>query len=143
MAPFGQFVCQPASMFIDFASVPQQFTYIWRWGWGVGGREKCVVSARTFTATHSFSIKLTDWHGADLLSCFTAWIIKEQIHRVCTILTRDNQCALCAHCFSARPSVEFQWGQPSNSSSAHWPTLRYAKRLRAPVRSRLELEAAN
>ena len=35
-------------------------------GFGVGG-EKCTVSTRTFSATHSFSIKLTDWHGAALL----------------------------------------------------------------------------
>ena len=33
-------------------------------GW-VG--EKCIISTRAFSATHSFSIKLTDWHGADLL----------------------------------------------------------------------------
>ncbi len=31
-------------------------------GWG-----KCIVSVRTLSATHSFSIKLTDWHGVDLL----------------------------------------------------------------------------
>ena len=34
-------------------------------GFGVGGGEMHIF--RAFSASHSFCIKLTDWHGADLL----------------------------------------------------------------------------
>ena len=71
LAPFGYF----GPSYLHFVSLCQQINlYLKGWkrgGWGGEGGERergeCILSELTFSTTHSFSIKLTGWHGAALL----------------------------------------------------------------------------